>query len=163
MTNYITPEQCDKLSQTLCEILEGDLGSGEQDVKTVVYAVCPGGLMPALHISNHFKIPLEFIEIATYPWVSPHKPQQINTLPSVADLNSVERVIIADGYVDTGKTMKSIVDYLNAIKESCDLDFEIITVAMLVSNKEQLVTIDHWAGNNSSGLVVFPYEKRSGN
>ncbi len=161
MHNFIKPSDFHKLNQTLCRSLEADLGSGKQDIKTVVYGVSRGGDVPALHISHHFDIPLKFIEISSYDGESQKDLKVLNNLPGVKDLTGVERVIIADDIVDTGATMDYIVRYLLAIQQACYLEFEIITAALVVSTKKRAIPIEHFGTTNTSGWVVFPYEKSS--
>jgi hypoxanthine phosphoribosyltransferase len=158
MKNYLGMETLAKLNLKICKELESQLGNAPLEVPTVVYGVARGGIVPALFISHHFDIPLKIIHLSSYEGEKSCKIKVESPLPCISDLTGVENVIIADDIVDSGKTMKYVLDHFNFIKEFNDVHFNIITCTTIKSDNCK-IPIDHYGDTNDSSWIVFPYEK----
>lgn len=96
----------------------------------VVYGITRGGLIPAVHASHYFSVPMETIKVSTYD-----ATEYGDVTGLVNDLRAGKLVMLVDDICDTGNTLKYVVDEI--IKNGDDSLLNSLLVVTLIHNEGQ--------------------------
>lgn len=141
------------------EMMLGDLAKIHRElhkngiVPDVVYGITRGGLIPAVHSSHYFGVPMETVKVSTYDGSEYGDCSSI-----VNDLRGGKMVLLVDDICDTGNTLK----YIASQVDSFNLDN--LVVVTLIHNQGQNNFIPDYYGLEINKVeepcwVVFPWEQ----
>ena len=127
-----------------------------QEKFDLVVGISRGGIIPALFMSHTWNIPLDVIVTSSYTKENKQSKLKIGK-PSYLcflDITKESRILIVDELVDSGKTMKAVV---NLYKKK---GFKNIRTGVLFYKENSKFDPDYFAANEDKNTwIKFPYEK----
>jgi hypothetical protein len=115
--------------------------------------ISTGGLVLGKMLSDHLSLPLSVISAKSYEkGKSKNNEVQINT--NISSLSEIKgKILLVDDLVDSGNTIKTVVEYLNLMKSITQVDTAVIY------KKSKSIFVPNFYVKESEDWIVFPYEK----
>lgn len=116
----------------------------------VIVGIARGGLIPAVMVSHTYKKRLIYVDAKFYKDIEERDKEPIIRSPLSGEVKG-KRVLIVDDVVDTGKTLKTIMEHVQGQKPE-----GIMTAALVTKPKAEMkpdkyiFKTDRW--------IVFPWE-----
>jgi hypoxanthine phosphoribosyltransferase len=127
-----------------------------QEKFDLVVGISRGGVIPALFMSHSWNIPLDVIVTSSYTKENKQSKLKIGK-PSYlcfSDVTKESKILIVDELVDSGKTMKAVV---NLYKKK---GFKNIRTCVLFYKENSKFDPDYFAASEEKDTwIKFPYEK----
>lgn len=127
-----------------------------QEKFDLVVGISRGGIIPALFMSHTWNIPLDVIVTSSYTKENKQSKLKIGK-PSYlcfSDVTKESRILIVDELVDSGKTMKTVV---NLYKKK---GFKNLMTAVLFYKESSKFDPDYFAASEEKDTWIrFPYER----
>jgi uncharacterized protein len=118
-----------------------------------IICISTGGLVLGKMLSDQLSLPLSIISAKSYE-KGHTKNGEVQIGGNISSLNKVEgKILLVDDLVDSGNTMKVVVDYLSLMKSITS-----IHTATLYKKSKSIFTPDFFV-KESDEWIVFPYEK----
>jgi len=129
-----------------------------QEKFDLVVGISRGGIIPALFMSHSWNIPLDIVVTSSYTKENKQSKLKIGS-PSYLcfpDVIKESRILIVDELVDSGETMKAVVDLYRK------KGFKNIRTSVLFYKKNSKFDPDYFAASEDKDVwIKFPYEKEN--
>lgn len=129
-----------------------------QEKFDLIVGISRGGIIPTLFMSHAWNIPLDVIVTSSYTKKNEQSKLKIGT-PSYLcfpDITKESRILIVDELVDSGKTLKAVVDLYKK------KGFKNIRTAVLFYKESSKFDPDYFAASEDKDTwIKFPYEKEN--
>jgi len=127
-----------------------------QEKVDLIVGISRGGVIPALLMSHAWNIPLDVVVTSSYTKENKQSKLKIGK-PSYLcfpDIMKESRILIVDELVDSGKTMKTVVDLYKK------KGFRNLMTAVLFYKENSKFDPDYFAASEDKDTwIKFPYEK----